>query len=220
MQLRNRERMVSRRVRAGVVGVVIAVASLAGSSTAQAEITTTGYYAVTYSDTIFRYVSTSASGGFQYPITYQEWQRDGFPPPVPVRSEVVKYAWSPTLYAVTFFRGDWEWQRLTYEQWERMGFQGPYDAGWIDGSYIFRYGSSTELFLDGEDGSLHKLTYDEWAATGFQPAVDWNLDIGFVQPRGSSAIFIVYNYGTNNESSFQLTYESWLGYGSPTPQVR
>ena len=141
--------------------------------------------------------------------------------PTTVRSEVVKYAWSPTLYAVTFFRGDWEWHRLTYDEWARMGFQGGYNAGWIDGSCITR-----GRVVRRSCSSTARMAPSTSCPTtnGLRRACKsvetYDLDTGLVQRRGSSAIFIVFNYGTNQEFGYQLDYADWLSYGSPTPEIR
>ena len=129
-----------RRLRWFLPVALLALAGLAVNSDADAaEITQPNLYQLSYSDTILRYDGTTAT-----PVTFQQWSALGFPAPQPVRSEVVKYPWSPTLYAVTFFQGDWEWHQLSFDEWARMAFQAPYDAGWIDGSRIVKYASSDE----------------------------------------------------------------------------
>ena len=173
-----------RRLRRLLPVALLALAGLAVSTNADAaEITQPNLYTLSYSDTILRYDGATAT-----PLTLQQWSALGSPAPQPVRSEVVKYRWSPTLYAVTFFQGDWEWHPLSSDEWARMGFQAPYDAGWIAGSKIVKYASSDELILAAPDGSVHKLSYGEWAATGFHSIDERRDDLGFVQFRGSTTI--------------------------------
>ena len=183
---------------------------------AQGDITAPGLYKTTYSDVIYLY-----EGGSLSPLTFAQWQARGFPPPTVVRSEVVKYAWSPTLYAVTFFEHVWLWNRLTPDEWQRMGFQAPYNAGWIAGSVIGKYGTSPhELFIVGEDDVQHKLTYEEWAATGFEPVEINRFDVGFVQFRGSPTIYYVVNVHTPNEDGVPISFAEWAELGMPTPELR
>lgn len=207
----------SRMVAVAAVGIMALVG--VGASSARAEVSVTGFYKVAYADTVFYYYN-NGSTAFQYPLTYEQWVSFGRPQPTLVPSEVVKYAWSPTLYAVTFFQGDWEWERLDTTEWQRLAFKAPYNAGWIDGSRIEKYASSTELFLTGEDGSVHKLTFPEYIATGPQAYEDAYSGEGFVKYRGSVVIQHVFNFGTNNESGYPITYAEWASYDFPTPALR
>ncbi|MEO5745329.1 MAG: hypothetical protein ABIQ53_12185 [Terracoccus sp.] len=94
-------------------------------------------------------------------MSYEDWVGARRPTPVRASSSVVKYSWSPTLYAVTFFKGDWEWDHLSASQWRRMGSKKATNAGWIEASDVTKYASRSELILQGEDKSLHKLTFNQ-----------------------------------------------------------
>ena len=63
----------------------------------------------------------------------------------------------------------WQWDSLSFGQWQRAGFPAVSTAGRIAGSHYYKWGTSDELFVVGEDGVTHKLTYDEWTASGFRP---------------------------------------------------
>ena len=204
-----------------VTAAIVATDVVSTTTTAHAAIITApGYYKVSYSDDIYLYTNYGRGFPRTRRIDFNEWAAAGFPAPQLAQSDVVKYPWSPTLYAVTFFDGDWEWRRLSFDEWARMGFQQPRNAGWIEGSVIGKLGSSDELFLSGEDGSLHKLTFDEWAATGFQPVLaNWS-NIGFVRFRNSPEIFLAFNYRTANEVGVGISFAEWASYAFPTPEVR
>jgi hypothetical protein len=203
------------------VAVAVAAGALTvmGGSTAGA-ISDTGYYKTTYSDTIWRYFNLGSGIVGRYALTAEQWQAQGSPGPATVGSDVVKYPWSPTLYAVTFFDGTWLWDRLDGAEWARMGRPAPRNAGWIEGSIIYQYGSSSELFLIGEDGVGQKLTPAQWAATGNQPVTLRQSNLGFVRFSNSPKIYLAVNYRTPSESGREIGFNEWVSYGMPTPEVR
>ena len=81
----------------------------------------------------------------------------------------MKYPWSPTIYAVTFWPSNplWGWKKLDYRLWERAGYPVPRDAGWIYGTAFWKRAGSPAVYADAPDGTTHELTYAEWAAAGY-----------------------------------------------------
>ncbi|MER5262296.1 hypothetical protein ABTZ99_09475 [Actinosynnema sp. NPDC002837] len=192
------------------VGLGLAVAVAAPASAAVAD----GYYKQPFDPTVWRVV-----GGNARAITYDEWAAAGFPQPAASPTDYVKYAWSPTVYAVTFWgdpQSTWDWDRLTESQWRASGSPAPRNAGWIAGSYYYQWGTSNELFVEGEDGVNHKLTYGEWSASGFR-AFDPRSNEGFQKLSWAPNIMRMSNLATG--AGYSIGYEEWRAEDFPTPQV-
>jgi hypothetical protein len=134
------------------------------------------------------------------------------PPPASVaQTDIVKYEWSPSLYSVTFYASGWVWHRLTGAEWANTGYRAPRLAGWIEGTVIFKYQVSGELFAT-LDGYTHKLSYADWQAMSFRNPVEKRG--GYVNlwwaPQG---IGVTDGFTTN-----AVTYDSWAAAQFPTPQ--
>jgi len=173
-----------------------------------------GYYKKPYSADIYRVEGTLVRA-----IDYEEWASAGFPQPSPAPTVYVRYPWSPTVYGVTFWQSEessWGWDRLSLAQWQLAGSPSPYNAGWIFGSYYYRWGTSNEIFVLGEDGVNHKLTYDEWAASGFRPFDDRSNE-GWLKLTWSPEIArmsdLAAGYGK------RATEEEWRQHDYPTPMM-
>ncbi|WP_111766355.1 CAP domain-containing protein [Nakamurella deserti] len=115
-----------------------------------------------YSNTIYAVNGTSRHG-----VSYDEWATAGFPSPGGTNTEYVKYPWADAVYAVTFWPGTWEWDKMDFAEWSRAGYPTPRTAGWIEGSTIWKYRNAAEIYITDPDGLQHALTYAEWAATNF-----------------------------------------------------
>lgn len=190
-----------------------------------------GYYAVPYDSTVYRVKlvgSSLASSG--EPITYDDWARAGFPQPRMSDVTYSRYEWSSSIVAtlpftigarLDGFRPESNVagpnQHLTYDQWVRASRPQAQAVGWMTGSNVARFASSSELMIYGvEPGHSHRLTPQEWASTGFQPFFDdrrrgfyrypWSTDIGYVQD-------------TVTGEGLKMTYEQWVKAGAPTPQT-
>ena len=138
--------------------------------------------------------------------------------PVPAPTDYVKYPWSSTVYAVTFWSGDstkWLWQALSLSQWQRAGSPAPRTAGWIAGSTYHRWATSDELFVRGADGVTHKLTYAEWQASGFRP-YETRTNQGFQKLTWAADIAQMSSISAGQGKP--ITYPTWLGEGLPSPQ--
>lgn len=175
-----------------------------------------GVFSLGYSDELWQ-VDSSVDAA--WPITFDEWAALGFPTPTPAATNYVKYPWSPTVYAVTFFgseRDEWLWDAVTYNQWGRAGFPTPRNAGWIEGSYYYKWGTSSELFVEGPDGVNHKLTYPEWQDSNFMPPVQRSNE-GFVKYSWDSTVVRMTNLAFGQGHA--VGYGEWSAEAFPTPQV-
>ncbi len=116
-----------------------------------------------YNPTIY-----SVSGGSHHAATYGEWAGAGFPTPTATYTEYVHYPWSPSIYAVTFWADEWEWDKLDFNSWASAGYPAPRVAGWIAGSTVWKNASSPVIYLTDPEGQTHPLTYAEWSAAEFR----------------------------------------------------
>ncbi|MCF4120386.1 excalibur calcium-binding domain-containing protein [Antribacter sp. KLBMP9083] len=175
-----------------------------------------GVFALQYTDELWRVDSASDTAR---QLTFDEWAALGFPTPQPAPTSYVKYSWSPTVYAVTFFgdeRDEWLWEQISFGQWSRAGYPSPWNAGWIEGSYFYKWGTSSELFVEGPDGVNHKLSHAEWQASGFMPPADRSNE-GFVKYTWDSTIVRMTNFGWGQ--GYAIGYDEWRSEAFPTPQA-
>jgi hypothetical protein len=131
----------------------------------------------------------------------------------------VKYPWSSTVYAVTFWPGgesDWQWTRLDYGQFVKAGSPSVRNAGYIVNSYVYKWGTSAEILVEGEDGVNHKLTGAEWRDMGYRPFVD-RANEGFMKLSWSAEI--VRMTDVRNGQGRAIGYGEWQEEAFPTPQV-
>ena len=202
-------RVAAALLSAGVtLGLAVAVAAPANAAVSD------GYYKQPFDPTIWH-----LEGGTASAITYDEWAAAGFPVPAPSPTDYVKYPWSPTIYAVTFWdnpESAWDWDRLTQQQWWASGSPAPRTAGWITGSTYYQWATANELFVQGEDGVKHKLTYNEWAAAGFR-AFDRHANEGFLKLSWAPNITWMPDLATGY--GYSITYAQWSAESFPTPQV-
>lgn len=126
-------------------------------------ITTFPVYKTPYSPTLYRLVNGAAQ-----PVSYPEWRDAGYPSPNPSPTDYVRYAWAPSIYAVTFWPAAWQWDLLTYPQWQASGFPSPRSIPWIEGSDLYKRASSPTIYVKDPAGLEHALTYAEWQAMGFR----------------------------------------------------
>lgn len=187
-----------------------------------------GLYLVSYSGELWRVDSASDQA---YPITYEEWAESGFEAYQPAPTDYVRYAWSGTLYAVTFFgpdREQWLWEHMTFEQWSRAGQPGARAAGWIEGTDFYQWASSPNLYVVDAGNVVHSLTWGEYQAAG-QPRYD-RYDGGYFQLGWDKDRYIVFIAITGNASPEGLppwafgvgraiTGAEWDALGRPTPQT-
>jgi hypothetical protein len=173
-------------------------------------------YKNAYSGTIYEIVGTSPVS-----ISFERW-RDHYryQAPLATSTDYVKYPWSSSIYAVTFWPGgesSWQWDRLTFEQWSTAGRPSARNAGWIKGSTYYQWSTSPELFVVGEDGVVHKLTASEWQASGYR-GFSPRADVGFVKLTWSNEIARMSSVSAGQGSP--ITLAVWQSEGSPTPLSR
>jgi hypothetical protein len=153
-------------------------------------------------------------------LSYERW-RDVYDLRTPFMSstDYVKYPWSSTVYAVTFWPGGsdaWQWTRLGYSQFVKAGSPSVRNAGWIVNTYIYKWGTSAELLVEGEDGVNHKLTAAEWRDMNFRGYVD-RANEGFMKLSWTSDI--VRMTDVRGGQGRAIGYGEWQEEAFPTPQV-
>lgn len=183
---------------------------------ASAELVPDGVYSISYTGDLFL-VDSSSDQIIQ--LSYADWQALGFPSPQRAQTDWVKYPWSPTVYAVTFFgseREEWMWADATFAEWQRAGFPTPRGAGWIEGSDYYKWGTADELFVDSPDGVIHKLSYRQWADAGHPDPYD-NSNQGFIKYSWNPTIVYMDDRAAGQGSA--ISYGEWRDEDFPTPLV-
>lgn len=174
------------------------------------------YYRTAYDGTIWRVLGTSIRA-----LTWAEWQSAGFPAYRPAPTDYVKYPWSPSLSAVTFFGKDpslWVWKPLTFAMWTSAGRPNPRAIGWLEGSKIHQWGTSDELFLTDPGGVVHKLSYPEWQATG-RKGFSRHTNQGYVKLAWDGTGGIAFMCDLKAGKGNRIGFGTWVGSGAPTPRT-
>jgi hypothetical protein len=189
------------------------------AATAAAE-ENTYLYKIVYDSTIYELVTNPDGTQTPVPLSYEKW-RDvyGLQDPEPAATDFVKYPWSETVYAVTFWPGgesNWLWTPLTYPMWEAAKFPTPRIAGWIKDSYFYKWATSEELFVEGPDGVNHKLSYREWANSGFRGYFN-RADEGFIKLSWAPELGRISSLSAG--AGRPLGYSEWREEGFPAPLV-
>jgi hypothetical protein len=178
-------------------------------------------YKIVYDSTIYELV-TQQDGSTQIavPLSYERWANYyKFKTPAPASTDFVKYPWSDTVYAVTFWPGGenfWQWTQISFQQWQTAGYPTPRNAGWIKGSYYYKWGSSSEIFVEGADGVNHKLTGAEWALSGYRSYVD-RTNEGFLKLTWANEFARMSDLGTG--AGRPVGYNEWQEEAFPTPRA-
>lgn len=176
----------------------------------------TGYYSVPYSDSIY-YHNDSSGTAYTRKIDYATWVAAGSPSPIPAATDFVKYRWSPTIYAVSYFDGGWLWSGpLAFEQWQKAGYPAPRNAGFIDGTRYHKWATSGEIFAWAPDNTTHKLSYSDWAASGFQEP-EYRTNEGYQKLAWNGTIAKMFLVNTGD--GFPISYSEWEREAFPTPQT-
>ncbi len=118
-------------------------------------------YSVPISPVLYRLVGATLT-----PISFEQWQANGFPTPVRAQLVTKKYTWSAVVYAVSVAPAVGPAFPLTFAQWQTLGRLAPTTTSVITGSAINRWAGSPELLLSSPDGTVHHLTGPEWAQLG------------------------------------------------------
>lgn len=199
---------------------MVTVRQALSGSTPPPPVTKYPLYKIVYDSTIFEMVPDSSGTEIPRPLSYEKW-RDvyNFQTPAAASTDFVKYPWSPTIYAVTFWPGgenNWMWTQLSLVQWQTAGRPTPRNAGWIKGSYYYKWGSSNELFVEGADGVNHKLTGAEWAASGYRSFVDRSNE-GYLRLTWAPEIARMSSLSAG--AGRPMGYNEWQEEAFPTPQA-
>lgn len=204
-----------RRLVASATAVICACVGLGALSSPAHAAPTSGFYSVPYSNTLY-YHNDSASP-YTFEASYKYWVSNGSPTPTPASTDFVKYPWSPTIYAVSYFDGGWVWSGpLAFEQWQKAGFPTPRNAGFIAGTIYNKWATSGEIFAKAPDNTIHKLSYSEWAGSGFQEPI-FETNKGYQKLSWDN--HIGYMYQLNTGGGYPISYTDWATAGFPTPQT-
>lgn len=178
-------------------------------------------YKIVYDASIYELVTNQDGSQTPVALSFDKW-RDvyAFQQSAAAATDFVKYAWSPTVYAVTFWPGgesSWMWTPLFYPQWLTAGRPAPRLSGWIQGSYYYGWGTGDEIFVQGADGVRHKLTAQEWAASGYR-AFDTRGNSGFMKL--SWANEFAFMSDLTSGAGRPVGFAAWQAEAFPTPAVR
>jgi hypothetical protein len=177
-------------------------------------------YKVAYDTMIYELITNVDATQTPVPLTFVKW-RDvyAYEEPQLAPTEYLKYAWSPSIYAVTKWPGgeaNWMWVPLSFLQWQTAGFPTPGITAWIKGSRFYKWVTDIGLFVKGADGIKHQLTYVEWEASGFQSFDEFS-DAGFVKLSWSSDI--AYMSSLSRGNGRPIVFAEWRDQAFPVPAV-
>lgn len=184
----------------------------------------TGFYSAPYTDTLVHHVHQPDGSATTTVATFDEWASAGFPSPMTSFIDYVKYDWAPDVYAVRYFEyassDDWYWDSVNFASWTRAGQPTVRNAGWIDGTYVFQYASSSEIFfgfpVDENLADPHKATFSEWLRAGLPSPKQLPTQGFYSYPW---APHIGYLWDTTTGEGEHLNLASWANAGYPTPQT-
>lgn len=206
------QRFLTALLAASTIAGVLAV----GTTSASARVEYDGVYSLSYTDSL---IYSSRGCDCFYELDYQGWLSLGQPTPKRIASDFVKYPWSPTIYAVTFFgpdQEDWLWSDVRYSEWKKAGFPQARNAGWIEGSYFYKYELNDDIMVTAPDNSTHALSAREWRDAGY-PSPDVQYNQGYIKPSWTSDI--LFQFDAQRGSGFAVTYGQWRDDGFPTPKI-
>lgn len=177
-------------------------------------------YRTAYDGTIYELVPNSDGTPVPRPLSFEEWGAVyGYATPMLSPTDYVKYPWSSTVYAVTFWPGGedrWAWDAIDYGEWRAAGFPVPRTAGWIRGSYYYKWATSPEIMVEGPDGVNHKLTADEWRDSGFR-AFESRDNEGFQKLSWSPEIVRMTDLRAGQ--GYAVSGGEWREEAFPSPQI-
>lgn len=200
-------------IAATVVGLTGAVVV---APAATAAISSSGVFSVPYSGDLY---NVNAGTGQIKKLSLAEWQGLGSPAPRPAPTDFVKYSWSPTIYAVTFFgssENEWVWETIDGAEWARAGFPSPRNAGWVAGTYLYKWSTSPEIFAIAPDGRYRKLDYMEWVNGGSRAPIDRSNE-GFFKYSWDDTITRMTNIAAGQGRG--INFGEWSAEAFPSPQV-
>lgn len=188
-----------------------------------------GLYYVSYTGELWQVDSKNRRASA---ISYAQWQQLGFPGYKPAPTDYVRYAWSNTLYAVTFFgpdRAQWLWAHMSFEEWSRAGRPAARSAGWIEGTHFYQWRTSPNVYVIDDGGTVHSLTWGEYVAAG-QPAFARHEGGYYRLPWDSTgAVIFLPIWGDGDIPPQALShaagmgrpiyFHEWQALGQPAPQV-
>lgn len=196
--------------------LAVLATTVLGSSAAFARVDHDGVYSLPYSDGL---VYSSRGCNCFYDMSYEDWAGRGFPTPRRSDTDFVKYPWSATIYAVTFFGpepSDWKWDSISFAEWTRAGRPAARNAGWIEGSYFYKYELNDDIYVRAPDGSEHALTGRQWADAGY-PSPDVIYNAGYVKLAWGGDIILLSD--ASQGIGHPISYGEWRDKGFPGPRT-
>ena len=134
------------------------------------QVTSLAFRKVPYSGAIYRQFGYSPKGWQDHAhMTWTEYVASGKPTPSTMPVDYVKYSWSSTIYAVTWWPQEPypEWDLITTEEWTRAGKPTPRTVASVYGTLYYKYGSNPAIYAEAPDGVVHHLTWAEYRAAGY-----------------------------------------------------
>jgi hypothetical protein len=192
-------------------------------ATAQADATvqaatgkTWAIYRNAYSPTIYELVN----GTTPTPLSKERWLSVyGGKTPLKTPTDYVRYSWSPSLYAVTYWPGGEtarQWDRLTREQVRAVGSPTGREVGFIKGTIFYRWSTSDQIIAKAPDGVRHVMTAQEWKDAGNR-RVENRINNGFRKlPWAADIVRFTDIAGGRGHP---VTAAVWAAEGSPSPEV-
>jgi hypothetical protein len=135
-----------------------------------------------------------------------------------VQNPYVKTPWSNCIYN----RSTRPVEHVTQSQWNAAGNPTPSTVYRIPGDEVYRYTTSpTELFIssplsgDPACSNSHHLTLAEWQAMGTPAAYQYGNQ--FIKTASNPTIY--FGDPVHGAAFTPLSYDLWLNFGLPTPQI-
>jgi hypothetical protein len=174
-------------------------------------------YRSAYSATVYELVN----GTTPNPINKERWVNVyKMKTPMNTPTDYVRYAWSPTVYAQTYWPGGEsarQWDQLTTEQWRTAGSPtARVMVGYIKGSTYYRWATSKQVFVKAPDGTAHALTSKELTAAGGRPIVSRSNE-GFRKLAWAGDVVRFTDLAGGKGRA--ITKAEWVAEDYPAPQV-
>lgn len=159
----------------------------------------------------------AVGGGGAEVLTFDAWVAAGSPAPTTRAATYFKYPWSPVIYAVggPLHPAPGEVpsiaEPITYLEWQQAGFPTPNVTTWVPLSYVYKWATSDELFVQSPVGEIHKYTYSEWVSAR-SPEPDRLDGAGFLKLTWAPEIVFI-----DGDALYDVTYPIWADEAFPTP---
>lgn len=201
-------------LRAAVLALAAALGALS-LAPATAATPAPDYLRTTHDGTIFEVTDDDV-----VPLTFAEWADRGFPSFRTASTVFEKVLTFPTVTAITTFDrpGIQLAEDVTWDQYRAAGFPRVTTLAWSPAIFVYKWGTSPELFAQDSVGDIITLSYAQWQGAGF-PSFTAREGRGFVRLSWDATGGIAYLCDTAAGRGGRLTYDQWTSLGSPTPMT-